>query len=112
MYGQEDRERQERMDPDIQWISEYAVQKSSTAFSFLCMFMSILYGGFACIFYSYQNEVMDEVLEDEKAVSKDFKHYNELKKYYLLAHIFHHFFSVIISLFHSVCVGCIGTITR
>jgi len=51
----------------MEWLSSYAIQKSSTAFSFLCLFLAITYSSFAVTLYSSQEALMKEIVEDAKA---------------------------------------------
>ena len=51
----------------MQWLNSNAIQKSSTAFSFLCLFLAIMYSGFAVTLYSSQEELMEEISNDAKA---------------------------------------------
>lgn len=63
-YGDEE---EERGGKEMQWLNSYAIQKSSTAFSFLCLFLAIMYSGFAVTLYSSQEELMTEIVNDAKA---------------------------------------------
>ena len=42
------------------------VSRSSMAFSIMCMFLTVLYAGFAGLTFSYSKSVIDELLEDER----------------------------------------------
>lgn len=64
-YGEEDEGN--RNAPEIQYLSEYAIQKSSAAFSFFCLFLTIMYAAFAVVMYTYQGEIMEEILEEMRA---------------------------------------------
>lgn len=51
----------------MEWLNSFAIQRSSTAFSFLCLFLAILYAGFGVILYSNQEELMKEIQEEARA---------------------------------------------
>ncbi len=42
------------------------VDRSSTAFSILCMFLTIMYAGFAALTYAYSGSVIEEHAWDER----------------------------------------------
>jgi len=63
-FGNGDEE--EKGGREMQWLNSYAIQKSSTAFSFLCLFLAIIYVGFAVILYSNQEQLMQEIKDDAR----------------------------------------------
>lgn len=42
------------------------ISRSSTTFSILCIFLTILYSGFAALVFTYSNDLIQENLEDER----------------------------------------------
>lgn len=46
--------------------AEESVERSSTAFSVVCMFLTIVYAGFSMLVYSFSDELMEENLADER----------------------------------------------
>jgi flagellar basal body-associated protein FliL len=59
-YSQQDEREQENSN------GEQNLSKSSTAFSILCMFLTILYAGFAALVFTYSNDLLRENDEDER----------------------------------------------
>lgn len=66
-YSYGEGQEEERGEPEMQWLNSYAIRKSSAAFSFLCLFQSLLYAGFSVVLYTHQNELMQEILDDARA---------------------------------------------
>lgn len=46
--------------------NDYAAEKSSLAFSIMCMFLTILYGGFAGLVYHYADDLLEENVRDAR----------------------------------------------
>ena len=42
------------------------VDRTSLAFSIMCMFLTAIYAAFAAMTYNYSAQVLEEMLEDEK----------------------------------------------
>eukprot|EP00558_Chaetoceros_sp_UNC1202_P006801 CAMPEP_0197234310 /NCGR_PEP_ID=MMETSP1429-20130617/2079_1 /TAXON_ID=49237 /ORGANISM="Chaetoceros sp., Strain UNC1202" /LENGTH=260 /DNA_ID=CAMNT_0042692681 /DNA_START=72 /DNA_END=854 /DNA_ORIENTATION=+ len=57
-YNERDEKEEEMQDQNL--------SKSSTAFSILCMFLTILYAGFAALVFSYSGELIKENEEDAR----------------------------------------------
>lgn len=45
---------------------EFVVDRTSLAFSIMCMFLTAIYAAFAAMTYNYSAQVLEEMLEDEK----------------------------------------------
>lgn len=42
------------------------MDRTSLAFSIMCMFLTVIYAAFAALTYTYSKEVLEEMAEDEK----------------------------------------------
>ena len=42
------------------------MDRTSLAFSIMCMFLTVIYAAFAALTYNYSKEVLEEMAEDEK----------------------------------------------
>ena len=43
-----------------------AVRRSSMAFSIMCMFLTVLYAGFAGLTFAFSKSVLEELLDDDR----------------------------------------------
>lgn len=46
--------------------ADTAVSRSSMAFSIMCMFLTVLYAGFAGLTFAFSKSILEELLEDER----------------------------------------------
>jgi len=50
----------------VDYAQQRAVERSSMAFSIMCMFLTVLYAGFAATVYAFSRSVLEENLEDDE----------------------------------------------
>jgi len=74
-YSQGDNKEEEEQDANL--------SKSSTAFSIMCMFLTILYAGFAALVFTYSNDLIRENEEDERqeALQPSERHNDDMNGY-------------------------------
>lgn len=58
------REGEDRGDRDNEFAANRAVERSSMAFSIMCMFLTIIYVGFAALVFAFSNSFLEENLAD------------------------------------------------
>mmetsp|Transcript_18963 Transcript_18963/g.31437 ORF Transcript_18963/g.31437 Transcript_18963/m.31437 type:complete len:262 (+) Transcript_18963:15-800(+) len=60
---------------DAEYAQELAVGRSSMAFSIMCMFLTVLYAGFAATAYAFSHSVLEENEADEQQQSQSQHHH-------------------------------------
>jgi len=80
-WGKENQEREDDQD------QENVVDKSSFAFSIMCVFFTIMYSGFALLIFWYSNELLEESIvdarEEESSAATSLPETNDAPGYFL-----------------------------